>query len=389
MAGSITTSDGTHHTFQGCPGRGGWAHSTSKDLVHWTYEDLNVHQIHETYEGMDSESSPCSGFVTIDEKGVPCAGFRQCGSSKGTTELNPSAHSWDVPMEMRCSLNGETMTNWTNPIWMYQVYYYRALPYDPVRPWKDYDGLYYSAFSTDACNATTKQVPCAGGGQLEILVSESLYGSWKQLEPMFSTNTTKSGMKVEVGSITREFVTSGYFGNLEGDPDNGLTRVVTQNNYAPTFWVGKQANGSRFEPYWDRVGAVGHYDYGSLTMARTLGGDANQVVNSGRKILLGWIGGGSPASQSLPRELSLSNDYELLQRFVPELEQLRIEDEDDTGSLQIEILAIFEWEEGHIPSETFGVSVLNGTQLIGVNCSGMSLSVCLSLSLSHFLATSH
>ena len=35
----------------------------------------------------------------------------------------------------------------------------------------------------------------------------------------------------EVGSITREFVTSGYFGNLEGDPDGGSTRVVTQNNY--------------------------------------------------------------------------------------------------------------------------------------------------------------
>ena len=44
-------------------------------------------------------------------------------------------------------------------------------------------------------------------------------------------------------------------------------------------------------------------------MARTLGGDANQVVGSG-KILLDWIGGGSPASQSLPRELSLSSDYE-------------------------------------------------------------------------------
>ena len=68
----------------------------------------------------------------------------------------------------------------------------------------------------------------------------------------------------------------------------------------------------------------------------------------------------------------MSSDYELLQRFVPELEQLRIEeeDEDDTGSLQIEVLATFEWEEGHAPSETFGVSVLNGTQLIGVNCSG-------------------
>ena len=271
MAGSITTSDGTHHAFQGCPGRGGWAHSTSKDLVHWTFDDLNIHQLHEIYEGMDSESSPCSGFVTIDEKGIPCAGFRQCGSSKGTTELNPSANSWDVPMEMRCSLNDITMSNWTNPIWMYPVYYYRALPYDPVRPWQDYDGLYYSAFSTDGCNDTTKQVPCAEGGQLELLVSDSLHStSWKQLEPMFTTNTTKSGTFVEIGSITREFVTSGYFGNLEGDPNNGLTRVVTQNNPKPTFWVGKQANGSKFEPYWDRVGAVGHYDYGILFLSSFL-----------------------------------------------------------------------------------------------------------------------
>ena len=39
-----------------------------KDLVHWTRDDLNVHQIHEMYEGMDSESSPCSGFVTITRK---------------------------------------------------------------------------------------------------------------------------------------------------------------------------------------------------------------------------------------------------------------------------------------------------------------------------------
>ena len=75
MAGCITTPDGVHHAFQGCPASGGWAHSTSKDLVHWTFEDLNVHQIHEIYEGMDSQSSPCSGFVTIDEEnGTPCAG---------------------------------------------------------------------------------------------------------------------------------------------------------------------------------------------------------------------------------------------------------------------------------------------------------------------------
>ena len=42
---------------------------------------------------------------------------------------------WDVPMELRCAEN-PGMTEWSDPIWMYPVYYYRALPYDPVRPWK-------------------------------------------------------------------------------------------------------------------------------------------------------------------------------------------------------------------------------------------------------------
>ena len=44
---------------------------------------------------------------------------------------------------------------------------------------------------------------------------------------------------------------------------------------------------------------------------------------TGRRVLIGWIGGGSPASQSLARDLSLSADYELLQAFVPELQVLR------------------------------------------------------------------
>ena len=63
---------------QGCPASFGWSHSVSKDLVHWEDQGRGVHMIHETYEGMDSTScGPCSGFVTVDDKGTPCAGFRQ------------------------------------------------------------------------------------------------------------------------------------------------------------------------------------------------------------------------------------------------------------------------------------------------------------------------
>ena len=93
---------------------------------------------------MESTDPPCSGFVAVDDQNVPCAGFRQCGSHKGTTGLNPAAHSWDVPMELRCAADSK-LTNWSLPIWIYPVYYYRPLPYDPVRPWVDSDGKWYSS----------------------------------------------------------------------------------------------------------------------------------------------------------------------------------------------------------------------------------------------------
>ena len=72
------------------------------------------------------------------------------------------------------------------------------------------------------------QVPCAAGGQLELLTSPALHGSnatWTQLAPMFTTNMTCSGKDCLRGAITAEFVTSGYFGGIPGDPDGGKTRV--------------------------------------------------------------------------------------------------------------------------------------------------------------------
>lgn len=389
MAGALTFK-GVHHAFQGCPASQGWSHSSSTDLVHWTNHGRGVHTLHETYEGMDSNDEPCSGFATVDDAGVPCAGFRQCGSTKGTTGLNPAAKGWDVPMELRCATN-DNLTEWGEPIFIYPAYFYRSLPYDPVRPWKDTDGKWYSAWSTDGCNGTNqwgptpaanlKKKPCQPGGQLELLVSDALHGAkanWKQLPPMFTTNTTKSGAQATPGAIKAEFVTSGYFGGIAGDPDGGKTRVVTQNNAGPTYWVGTQTAGGQFNAYWDKIGAVGHYDYGSLTMARTLGSDPNQVAVNGRRVLIGWIGGGSPASQSLSRDLTLSADYELLQQFVPEYQVLRqpatFEETALTpetklhsaGSLQLEVVATFSFTA--MPTAPFGVSVLGGTAKVTIDC---------------------
>ena len=124
-------------------------------------------------------------------------------------------------------------------------------------------------------------------------------------------------------------------------------------------------------------------------MARTLGSDPNQVALNGRRVLLGWIGGGAPASQSLARDLTLSKDYELLQAFVPELKVLRIpssrtwhefdgdaKSTDDgtrhpsaveiSGSQQLEVVAKFSWTSASPPK--FGVTVLGGAANLTIDC---------------------
>ena len=128
MAGAITFG-GVQHIFQGCPdGPGsdswnnhpdnhdtaGWHHATSTDYVH--FKNLGIPPglaaIKETYKGMDSDETPCSGFVTIDpENHVACAGFRQCHGNgvKGKSKDG-------VPLELRCTPIGDSsLQNWSAP----------------------------------------------------------------------------------------------------------------------------------------------------------------------------------------------------------------------------------------------------------------------------------
>ena len=308
----------------------------SEDLVHWTDEGIaaGLSAQQETHEGMVSGNSPCFGFVAVGDDGVACAGFRQCSSSHGASGLNPEANPWDIPMELRCATDGANMTHRGATEWSLPFYYFRALPYDPVRPWKDTDGQWYVALSTGGCNAT-KLSRCPAGGRLDLFTSPALRGpnaSWTQLLThdggLFTTDTTVDSAGVKTpGAITGEFVTSGYFGGLPGDPGGGATRVVTQNRAGATFWVGRQPKaGGKFEasPWGTAKGAAGHYDYGSLAMVCTLGSAGPKQVNvNGRRVLVGWIGGGHRGSQSLARDRSLSASHELLQQFVPELGALR------------------------------------------------------------------
>ena len=66
IAGALTLN-GTHHVFQGCPTAGGWHHAASRDLVHFEDRGIHLRAIKESYEGMVSDSPPCSGFVTVDD----------------------------------------------------------------------------------------------------------------------------------------------------------------------------------------------------------------------------------------------------------------------------------------------------------------------------------
>ena len=101
IAGAVT-HNGVHHIYQGQ----GWNHASSVDLVHWQAGPHGPKTIVETYKGMLSHDTPCSGFITKDpaDGSRVCAGFRQCGSTKGVAGL---PHPWDVPLELRCAMDDQ------------------------------------------------------------------------------------------------------------------------------------------------------------------------------------------------------------------------------------------------------------------------------------------
>ncbi len=363
IAGALTLN-GTHHVFQGCPTAGGWHHAASRDLVHFEDRGIHLRAIKESYEGMVSDSPPCSGFVTVDDEGTPCAGFRQCTSTSGITGLNPAAHPWDVPLELRCAQDAR-LTSWSAPEYLFPVYFYRALPFDPSRPFIDHDGNWYVTISTDGCNATTKTDPCAAGGQLDLWTSPALRGArarWRHLGSMFTSSHTALTHHGDHNVENKEFVTVDYIGSMPGD-ETGRVRVIVNNDASATgmgstmYFIGLQANGSRFTDLrggesFSEPGSTGMLDWGAFTtrndtgsgwrrgldalvggqhrsvcMHRTLGSDPNQVAKSGRRVVIGWVtmspGQNGWSAQSLPQDLSLGPDRRLRQAFVPELQVLR------------------------------------------------------------------
>lgn len=350
IAAALSVGPHEHHVWQGCPPTG-WAHSYSRDFVNWQFLDLGPRAIKETYEGMASDFSPCSGFATLDDAGKLCAGFRQCTSTHGSTGLNPRAQTWDVPLELRCADNGATdmggvALNWsTAPRYLYSPYYSRnPLPYDPPRPWRTRTAkgafVWRSVLSTHGCNGTegaryltprgcvpdTPYQPnrsitcvCTRGGQLDLWEAPALHGPWHFVGPFFSNVTHAVGSQPlqcangrsaysKNGSIPNELVTTGLFGNLSGDPYGGRTVVVSSaycGNLYSAYWLGSiSADGRVFTPFHRAAASAtvlstvaddageggGVIDYGPITLVRTLGSDPhNQVSVGGRRVMVGQL----------------------------------------------------------------------------------------------------
>lgn len=416
IAGALS-HHGLHHVWQltqetfGSSGSG-WHHRTSRDLVRWQAA---------------SESQPVgpadwpSGFAIADDEqtaGRICTGMR-CDRCKPDDPTKPmcalgkdnTSTCQQPPLALRCATN-DAATEWGTYEPMFPIKYYRGLPYDPFRPFRDHDGLWYAGIAIDACNGTTNSVPCQAGGAIAVWSSPALRGpkaDWQLLPHLLFTNNHSiyPGPMSQHGRA--ELVTIDFFGSLPGDASLEW-RVIFNNCYdcrgATEYFIGKQRNGSKFlidynedthsmldwseftvnmsaPPNARGVAALSRHSPnptgGRLCMTRTLGdfATANQVATKGRRVAIGSVSGmcgfniSTPCTsmQSLPRDLSLSLQTTggkswpiLLQAFVPELQILR---RNHTARAtiafgqQLELVVVFtQTKNARTP---FGLSVLRGS----------------------------
>ena len=381
-----------------------WQHATSRDLVTWTNRGNQIG----TYSGflLKAEDGKIYAGQRCDNVWCDANGTKvapQCGDPRqtgcpgvvinGTGPISGLVHSVDMVPLFITSATDETLTKWEGHHYPFNPSEYRGMAFDP-QAWRDVDGKVYIAVATDGCNSTTRKMPCVDGSAIFLWRAPSLLSNpeqWEALGAMFTTNDDAMAK----GGSRGEMVTPSYTGNLAGDPQGGSTRLLTNNVcHGTTYWLGNQANGSKFldrKGGWTfaRDGETGMIDWAAVvanssaiasgktgkealstgmqmvpgtchaaySMARTLGDPSGQTVaTKGRKIMVAWIGNGTFASQSLPRDLSLSPaDGSLRQTWIPELQKLRVGGSLIKGGLQLEVFARFAVGTG---TGRFGVNVL-------------------------------
>ena len=263
------THRGTHHVFQLCGN--GWHHSTSSDLVHWMQRGVGLNEWP-------------SGFVVIDEDdpSLLCAGFREAQPSDQDDEKDLELDH--VSIVLRCASQNDTSSSspmiWSPPEIIFNVSFWRFLPYDPFRPFQDKDGRWYAGIAVDACNSTRLlDVGCKAGGQIDLWSSGRLRAhsafdagtntttitNWTRIQtPMFTTNKTLFGPSRLIDGEQHEFVTVDLIGNLptssfsssstSTSTQQGVStkRVFLNNPYyargSTQYYIGSQSNGSIFTP---------------------------------------------------------------------------------------------------------------------------------------------
>ena len=419
-AGDIAAAlshNGLHHVWQLTQedlGDGaGWHHRVSRDLVRWRAASHT--------DPVGPNDWP-SGFAVADDEqtaGRICAGMR-CDRCKPDDPAKPlcelgkdnTSACQQPPLALRCATN-DAATVWGSYEPMFPVTYYRGLPYDPFRPFRDHDGRWYAGIAIDACNGTTNSLPCPAGGAIAVWSSPTLRGpqaDW-QLEPelLFTNNhSIYPGPMSQHGQA--ELVTIDFFGALPGD-SSAEWRVIFNNCYdcrgATEYFIGKQSNGAKFEieysedthsmldwsEFTPNTSAPMHArgvdvlsrksprpTGGRLCMTRTLGDFAstNQVAVSGRRVAIGSTSGmcgfniSTPCTsmQSLARDLSLQVDSVahpiLMQAFVPELQTLRQNHTVHATAAwgqQLELYVVFVAPSGAMSADAapFGISVLRSS----------------------------
>lgn len=358
------TIDGAHHTWQLC--EGGWHHAVSTDLVSW--RSL----------GVDLDEWP-SGFVVAADDGRACAGFLGADGAGVSARCAAAVadHPWTFGAERP---------------W-FRVDFYRPLPLDPFRPFRDSDGRYYIGVAMDGCNGTTRAAPCDAGGTLQLWSSASLDGPWNMLpRPMLATNQSLFAGRSEAHElVTVEFLGFG-----------GGKRALLNNAYfargSTEYFLGTQENGGpldvehqwmldfgEFAPRRDGRGTglgalndshVNDPSGGRFAMARCFGSGPDTVRGDGRRICVGWVNGGSDlgtpnatsfSTQSVPREV-FAEGARLLQAFPRELRTLRTAHASTRtagvaleGGLLVEVRATFRAAASAV--EKFGFFVLGEAEV--------------------------
>jgi len=370
ISGGIIQADGSFHTWIGCfisqPG-GGWQHVVSKDLLDWKLASPFTNLSHFIQAGAVGIDDNGNAFVVESNAAdtVPKSGQFPYNLHRFT---NSSNNAWEKP-EVLFSF----ITN-------------RGLPGDPPRPWRDpRDNRWYALLSFNGCNESMVAHPseanqCSRGGEAKMWSSPALSGpeaNWTQTPSLLITNQTvldgTNGLPNR--PATTEMVTSDFF-PVRGHPLVNAVFITTRyrglggsgvepDPDGPGAWnylmayVGYQAAPGQPMSVLHRVcldwgsfvRTSGWHGLDAATDAGTTYGigksmrSADGRGDTGRRILLAWMSNGywdghganyNPSGEpiyapglpkdslSLPRDMTFAADGRLLQRFVPELQTLRM-----------------------------------------------------------------